>query len=171
MLFNFISAFIKAIDKMNSIIGQVAAWLTSVLVLLICFDVASRYIFNSTSVAIFELEWHIFALIIMLGAAYALKHDKHVRVDVFYGMMPEKGKAWVNALGGLLFLVPFCLVGIYYGWVFTYNSWVIQECSPDPGGLPYRYLIKSSIPFGLSLLLLQGLSQIGKSVLVIVGRV
>ena len=152
------------IDKTNMIIGRVFSWLTTLLVLIICFDVLMRYVFSSSYAAVTEMEWHLFAAIFMMGAAYTLKQDKHVRVDVFYARFSDKGKAWVNLLGTLLFLMPFCIVVIQSAIPFVQNSYRVLETSPDPGGLPARFIIKSVIPLGFSLLLLQGISEILKSV-------
>lgn len=151
------------IDRINTVIGSLFSWLTTVLVIVICFDVLMRYAFTSSYAAVTEMEWHLFAAIFMLGAAYTLKHDKHVRVDVFYANFSEKGKAWVNLLGTILFLLPFCFVVIQSSIPFVQNSFKVLETSPDPGGLPARYIIKSVIPLGFTLLLLQGISEILKA--------
>ncbi|MEL6561967.1 MAG: TRAP transporter small permease subunit [Bacteroidota bacterium] len=152
------------IDKINETIGKLFSWLTTLLMVVICFDVLMRYVFASSSAAITETEWHIFAAIFMLGAAYTLKYDKHVRVDVFYTNFSDKGKAWVNLVGTLLFLFPFCYVVIRSSIPFVENSFAVRETSPDPGGLPARYLIKSVIPIGFILLLLQGVSVLLKCI-------
>ena len=152
------------IDKINEGIGKLFSWLTTLLMVVICFDVLMRYVFASSSAAITETEWHIFAAIFMLGAAYTLKYDKHVRVDVFYANFTEKGKAWVNLIGTLLFLFPFCYVVIRSSIPFVENSFAVRETSPDPGGLPARYLIKSVIPIGFLLLSLQGISVLLKCI-------
>jgi TRAP-type mannitol/chloroaromatic compound transport system permease small subunit len=140
--------------------GRLVSWLVLILVLIISYDVAMRYLFQSGSVALQELEWHLFALIFLLAAAYTLKHDDHVRVDVFYRsrFMNDRQRAWVDLLGGLLFLLPFCLLLISGSVPFVSNSFGMLEGSPDPGGLPYRYLLKAAIPLGFLLLLLQGLA-------------
>jgi len=111
------------------------------------------------------LEWHLFAFIFLIGAAYALKHDRHVRVDVFYANFTEKQQAWVNLIGTLLFLIPFCIIIIYTSIRFAANAYAIQEGSPDPGGLPARYIVKAAIPIGFILLLLQACSLLIKSML------
>lgn len=150
------------IDKINEAIGRLFSWLTTLLMLVICFDVLMRYVFSSSSAALTETEWHLFAAIFMLGAAYTLKYDKHVRVDVFYTNFSEKGKAWVNLIGTIIFLFPFCYVVIRSSVPFVVNSFNVLETSPDPGGLPARYIIKSVIPIGFSLLMLQGISVVLK---------
>ncbi|MGB3468198.1 MAG: TRAP transporter small permease subunit [Cyclobacteriaceae bacterium] len=146
------------IDKLNVVIGRLFSWLTTLLMLVICFDVLMRYVFNSSSAALTETEWHLFAALFMMGAAYTLKYDKHVRVDVFYTNFSDKRKAWVDLIGTLIFLFPFCYVVVTTSIPFVMNAFEVQETSPDPGGLPARYIIKSVIPIGFSLLFLQGIS-------------
>jgi len=146
------------IDKVNEAIGKLFSWLTALLVLLICLDVVMRYVFTTSYAAVTELEWHLFAAIFLLSASYALQYDKHVRVDVFYSKFSEKSKAWVNLIGTLLFLFPLCIVIVMSSIPFVMNSYEILETSPDPGGLPARYIVKSLIPTGFILLFLQGIS-------------
>ena len=167
MIFEFLNRTAKIIDQINEWVGRKISWLTSVLVLIICGDVVMRYFFNTSSAGVFELEWHIFAVIFLLGAAYTLKHDKHVRVDVFYSRFTEKQKAWVNLTGTLLFLLPFCFVVIDASFKFVENSYRFHESSPDPGGLPARFIIKSAITIGFILLLMQSISLIFKSIVTI----
>ena len=168
-MINLLKRYISFSDRIIEWTGSKISWLTGLLVLIICYDVIMRYLFNSSSVAIYELEWHIFALIFLLGAAFALKHDRHVRVDVFYSKFPKKIKALVNLLGTLLFLLPFCWILVTEGFDFVANSFRFLESSPDPGGLPSRYLIKGAIPIGFSLLLIQAISLICSSILVLSG--
>lgn len=165
-----IFVFMHIIDRTIALIGKATSWLTLVLVLVIVIDVFLRYAFNSTSAASFELEWHLFALIFLLGAAWTLQNDKHVRVDVFYHRFSEKKKAWVNLVGTIILLLPFCAVGFWESLSFVESSYVIQETSPQPGGLPARYLIKASIPAGFLLLGLQGVSIIFKSIKTVKGN-
>lgn len=152
------------IDRLITMIGRITSWLTLLLVLVIVVDVFLRYVFNATSALSFELEWHLFALIFLLGAAWTLQEDKHVRVDVFYHRYSEKKKALVNLLGTLVLLLPFCIIGFWESLSFVESSFSVKETSPQPGGLPARYLIKGSIPAGFLLLGLQGISIIMKSI-------
>lgn len=167
---NFLQQYIRLVDGLNEIIGRGVIWLSSVLVLVVCYDVFTRYILKTSSVAVQELEWHLFALLFLIAAAYSLKHDRHVRVDVFYLKFSERGKAWVDFLGSLIFLVPFCIVTILASQHFVLNSFRIGETSPDPGGLPVRYLLKSAIPAGFFLLMLQALSLSFRSLLTLLGK-
>ncbi|QBQ53289.1 TRAP transporter small permease subunit [Nitrosococcus wardiae] len=159
--------FATTIDKLNSWTGRLVAWLVLLLVLLVCYDVSMRYLFQSGSVALQELEWHLFALIFLLGAAPTLKNDGHVRVDVFYQShwFSPRTRIWINLLGTLAFLLPFCLVVITASWPFVRNAFLQNEGSPDPGGLPYRYLLKAVIPLAFSLLALQGIADLIRNLL------
>lgn len=152
------------IDRFIKQIGTVVSWLTLLLVLVIVIDVLMRYVFNTTSAASFELEWHLFALIFMLGASYTLQQDKHVRVDVFYHRFSEKNKAWVNAVGTAFLLLPFCAIACWESLSFVESSFIFKETSPDPGGLPARYIIKACIPIGFFLLGLQGINLLLRSI-------
>ena len=152
---------------MNSKIGYYVSWLTGLLVLIVSFDVFTRYFLKESSVAVQELEWHVFALIFLMGAAYTLKADEHVRVDIFYSRLSEKKKAWINFIGTLLFLFPFCVIIIYASFDYVTSSFSIFESSPNPGGLPARYLLKAVIPISFFFILLQGFSLLLKSLLVI----
>jgi TRAP-type mannitol/chloroaromatic compound transport system permease small subunit len=147
-------------SRCNEWIGRAVAWLSAALVALVCFDVIVRYWFSDTKAWIMELEWHFFALMFLLGAGYAFRHDRHVRVDLFYGRMTPREKAQVNLVGGLLFLLPWCAVICYYSMEYALSAYRIGETSPDPGGLPARYLIKMAIPLGMFLLFLQGLASV-----------
>lgn len=161
---------ISAIQWINEYAGRGVAWITSGLVLLICYDVAMRYLFRYTKIWIVELEWHLFALIFLLGMGYTFLHDRHVRVDVFYAQYSPKGKAWVNLLGGIIFLLPLCVVVLISSFDFTYRAFLWNEGSADPGGLPYRWIIKGSMFIGFVLLSLQALAGMANNLLVISGR-
>lgn len=139
--------------------GELASWLSLVLVILICSDVFLRYVFSATKTWVIELEWHVFALMFLLGAAYTYRKDQHVRVDVFYQNFSEKKKAWVNLTGITFFLLPWSLVLIYVSLKYFWQSWSVGETSPDPGGLPARYLIKFAISLGTFILLMEAIRQ------------
>ncbi|MDW3196281.1 MAG: TRAP transporter small permease subunit [Cytophagales bacterium] len=155
----------QIINRFNDLIGQTISWMALILVLLIVVDVFLRYVFQFSSPAVFELEWHLFAALFLLGAGWTFKNDQHVRVDLFYQKFSEKGKAVVNLLGTLILLLPFCVVGFIESLEFALNSLNIGETSPDPGGLPARYIIKSCIPISFLLLGLQGISTLLTSTL------
>ncbi|PIY08271.1 MAG: C4-dicarboxylate ABC transporter permease [Flexibacter sp. CG_4_10_14_3_um_filter_32_15] len=161
---------IKAIDKFIDKVGELTQWFASILVLLVCVDVILRYTIGFSSAFLSELEWHIFSFFFLVGAAYTLKDDKHVRVDVFYARFSEKRKALVNLFGTLLFLIPFCVVIIKGGVPYTEFAFRLSETSPDPGGLPARFVVKSFIVVGFGLLLLQGISLVLKSIFILIKK-
>lgn len=160
-------AFVRFAEGVNERVGTGVAWLTSVLVLVVCYDVFTRYVLQNSLVAVQELEWHLFALIFLLGAGYSLKHDKHVRVDVFYSRFSPRAQAWVNLVGSVLFLIPFCVLVVWSSQNFVGNAFRFGETSPDPGGLPARWVLKAAIPVGFVFLLLQGMALACRSVLCI----
>ncbi len=155
---NLLKNLSRFIDRINEWIGRGVAWVTLGLVVVIFFDVVMRYLFNTSFVFTQELEWHLFGFIFLIGAGYTLLHDGHVRVDIFYQRLGLRGRGWVNFLGVILFLIPGCILVIETSWQFMLNSYAIMEGSPDPGGIPFRFVIKACIPIGFSLLLLQGIS-------------
>lgn len=152
----------KKIDEFIKWIGQAVSWLNIALIILIGLDVLFRYFFSFSKNWILELEWHMFALVFLLGSAYALQEDKHVRVDVFYQNFKEKTKTIINLVGAVLFLFPWCYLVVTTSYKFANNSWYIREGSNQPGGLPARYIIKGMIVVGFILLFLQGVSLITK---------
>ncbi len=153
----------KVIDSINDWVGQYVSWLNLGLVLLVCGDVIVRRVLGNSSAGINELEWHIFALVFLLGMGYTFKHDRHVRVDLFYHNFKPKDKARVDFIGTLIFLLPWSAILLFYAWGYTAESFRMGETSPDPGGLPARYLIKGAISIGMLLLFLQGISQVIKN--------
>lgn len=157
------------IDGLSDRIGRFVGWLTTLMVLVVFYDTVMRYAFNKGNVALQELEWHLFSIIFLIGAAYTLKEGGHVRVDLIFVNLSEKTKAWIDFLGVFIFLIPFCVVVILSTQGFILNSWAVKEISPDPGGLPARYLLKSMIPLGFFLLIVQGLSEAIKKFMVITG--
>jgi len=132
------------------------------MVLVASYNAIVRYLARYTGVRLssnmyIELQWYLFSLLFLLGGAYALKANSHVRVDVLYGKLGLKGKAWIDFVGAVLLLIPFCLLMLWVSWPAVANSWSVLEQSPDPGGLP-RYPIKTVIPIAFLLLLVQGVS-------------
>jgi TRAP-type mannitol/chloroaromatic compound transport system permease small subunit len=159
--------YVRFADGLSEVVGKGVSWLAALLVVVVCYDVLTRYVLSSSSVAVQELQWHMFSLLFLLSAAYTLKHDKHVRVDVLYSRFSARAKAWVDLAGSVLFLIPFCLLVIWSSRKFVWSSYTIGETSPDPGGLPARWLLKSSIPLSFALLLIQGIAMAGRSWLTI----
>lgn len=155
---NFLKNLCRWIDGVNEWVGRGVAWVTLGLVLVVFIDVVMRYLFNTSFVFTQELEWHLFAFIFLMGAGYTLLYDAHVRVDIVYQRMSPKGRAWTNLLGTIFFLIPGCIMVIITSAKFTYNSWIIMEGSPDPGGIPFRFILKGTITLGFVLFTFQGIS-------------
>ena len=157
----------KVIDAINEWIGRFAYWIILLMIFIGVWNVVGRYVgrflgYTLTSNALIEIQWYLFDIVFFLGAAYTLKHNGHVRVDVFYKDLSLKQKALVDFIGTFIFLIPFCLVIIYYSWDNVINSWNFLETSPDPGGLA-RYPIKSMIIVSSISLIFQGISEAIKS--------
>lgn len=167
---NLIQKYIQFMDALNEKTGLFCGWLTTLLVLNVFYDTVMRYAFNQGHIWLQEMEWHLFSVIFLIGAAYTLKYDGHVRVDILYTGFSAKTKAWIDLFGTFVFLIPFCIIVILSTQEFILNSWAVQETSPDPGGLPMRYVLKAMIPLGFTLLIGQGISEACKSVLIILGQ-
>jgi TRAP-type mannitol/chloroaromatic compound transport system permease small subunit len=138
-------------------VGRCTSWLALVLVALMSVNVVLRYFFSIGSVWAQELEWHLLVPLILFGSAYALRHGEHVRVDIVYGKMSQRGRNLIDLLSALLAVAVSALF-IWLSLHYVQQSYVIDEGSPDPGGLPHRYLIKSLLPIGFALFLLQGVA-------------
>lgn len=161
------TAFVDALSEWT---GRAAAWLTLGMVVLTFAVVVLRYFFNIGWVAMQEGVMSMFALVFLLGAAYTLKHDGHVRVDIVYRKLGPRGQAWVDLLGSLLLLLPVMLLILVLSWDYVAASWSLHEGSRESGGLPGVYLIKSAILVAAALLILQGLAQALRSLLVLLGK-
>ncbi len=165
----FLAKLAHGIDTLNEWVGRGVSWVSLIIVLVVFVDVVMRYLFKTSFVFTQEMEWHLFAFIFLMGAGYTLLKDGHVRVDIIYQRLNIKGKAWVNLLGVIFFLIPGCIMIIMTSWKFAANSFSMLEGSPDPGGIPFRFIVKGLIPVGFSLLFLQGLSLGIHSLLQILG--
>ena len=155
-----------AIDWLNEQIGKLVGVLVLAMVGFGAFNALARYAgrFTETQLssnAFIELQWYLFSLVFLLGAAYTLKRDQHVRVDVLYGRLGPRAKAGIDLAGTVLFLIPFCIFALWVSFPTVKNSWAVWELSPDPGGLP-RWPIKTAILVSFALVLLQGISQLFK---------
>ena len=153
--FHFLERFVKWV-------GYVAAAALALLIALVVYDALMRSLFQSGSIALQELEWHLFDVVIMLGIAYTLQRASHVRVDIFYDQYSDKMRHIVNIVGALFFILPFSLLVIYVGFDFVMLSFEQLEASSDPGGLPYRFVVKSLLPIAFVLLIVQTLSEVYK---------
>ena len=151
----------RGIDWLNLQFGVFANWLVLFACLISAGNAASRYLFSESSNAWLEAQWYMFAAIVLLGAPLVLRMNEHVRVDLFYGSARERTRLWIDILGGVLFLIPMCLILIYFTWPWFVQSWTIHEVSPNAGGL-LRWPVKLLLPVGFFLLFLQALSEIIK---------
>ncbi len=148
------------IDKLIKYLGYFTAVILAILVLLVVYDATARYLFSTGSIALQELEWHLFDIIILFGIAYTLREGSHVRVDIFYANYKAKTKALVNLISSVFFILPFSALIIYIGIDFVHLSFVQNECSSNPGGLEYRFLVKALLPISFVFLALQALNDI-----------
>ncbi len=147
------------IDKIIKYLGVFTAFVLVILVVLVVYDATARYLFSTGSIALQELEWHLFDVVILFGIAYTLRENSHVRVDIFYASYSEKTKAFINLLSSVIFILPFSLLIIYLGVDFVSMSYVQNEGSSNPGGLEYRYLVKALLPLSFTFLALQALQD------------
>jgi TRAP-type mannitol/chloroaromatic compound transport system permease small subunit len=153
----------RVIDAVNDKFGVIAIWLVLFACLISTGNAISRYLFSIGSNAWLEVQWYMFAAIVFLGAPHTLKVNGHVRVDLFYSAASERGRIWIDILGGLLFLLPMCAVLLYFTWPWFVESWRINEYSSNAGGL-VRWPVKLMLPLGFALMALQGASEIIKRV-------
>lgn len=167
----FLLRLSRWIDRLSEAIGWLTFGLTLVMVVVGGYNAIARYLgqfigINLSSNLYIEIQWYLFSLIFLLGACYVLKIGGHVRVDILYGRLSAKGRAWIDLLGSLLLLLPVCLVFLYYSFPTVISSWRILEQSSDASGLP-RYPIKTAILVAFILLALQGISEIIKQLAIL----
>ncbi|MCC5812883.1 MAG: TRAP transporter small permease subunit [Ectothiorhodospiraceae bacterium] len=161
----------RVLDGFVEAVGRIALWLVLALILLVAFNVMARYGFRYSRVPLQELEWHILAAIAMFGAVFTYQQDEMVRVDVFHAHYPAWLKELLDLVVALLIVLPFAAFMAYLGYRYGAHSFRIGEGSPNPGGLPYRFIVKSFIGVGFGLLTLQGLAVVlRKSVRLITGE-
>ena len=151
------------IDSLSKYFGFLAAFFALAMSLLVAYDALMRYAFSEGSIALQELEWHMFDILFLFGLSYALKHDKHVRVDIFYEKYSKDTQALIRILSMAFLVIPFALLMIVYGYDMTLQSYLQHDTSPNPGGLSNRWIIKSMLVVGFVMLILQAISEIIKS--------
>jgi len=165
------------IDGLSDRVGRLVSWVCFLMVLIGAFNAVARYLgrfigFDLSSNAYIELQWYFFSAVFLLGAAYGLKHNAHVRVDVLYSRLSRKAKAWIDLMGTVLFMIPFCAFMIWVSWPAMLRSFYVPghgwESSPDPGGL-VRFPVKVMIPLAFALLLMQAVSLLIKKIAVLRG--
>ncbi|MFA7554889.1 MAG: TRAP transporter small permease subunit [Spongiibacteraceae bacterium] len=159
----------RIINQLSDFSGRTLGWMSLVMMLLLCLVVILRYVFHTSATALQELVTYFHASIFMLGLAYTFKHDGHVRVDIFYRNFSPRGKAWVNSLGGIIFLLPLCIFTFVVSWGFVEQSWQIGEVSSEPGGIPLIFLLKALIPLMSFTLGLQALADIIDNAMTLTG--
>ena len=160
----------KRFDQVSEWTGKIISWFVLYMVLITFVIVVMRYVFNVGSIALQESVIYAHALVFLLGAAFALKHNQHVRVDIFYHRMSPKKRAWVDLFGTLFFLIPVSLFIITSSYEYVADAIELRESSREAGGLPWVYLLKSQIIVMSALLLIQAASEILRNALIVTGK-
>ncbi len=150
----------RLIRRLTHIVSVITAITLGALVLLVVYDATARYLFSHGSTALQELEWHLFDVVILLSIAFTLHQNAHVRVDILYDTFSPKVQSFINIISLLFFVLPLSLMIIYIGIDFVQMSFIQHEASSDPGGLPYRWVIKSFIPLSFALVALQASAEV-----------
>jgi TRAP-type mannitol/chloroaromatic compound transport system permease small subunit len=152
-----------AIDWVNAQFGVIANWLVLLACLISAGNAFSRYLVSMSSNGWLEIQWYMFGGMVLLGAPYTLKMNEHVRVDLIYGMVSERTRIWIDIIGGFLFLLPICLILMWFTWPWFVDSYIHNEESSNAGGL-IRWPVKLMLPVGFALMALQGVSEIIKRI-------
>lgn len=156
-------SFSALIDALNEKIGNFCNWLVLLACIVSAGNAMVRYAYDTSSNAWLEIQWYMFAVIVMLGASYTMKRNEHVRVDIFYMTLSRRGQLWIDILGTLVFLLPTCTILAWLSWPFFIQSFNVNEHSSNAGGL-LRWPIKLVLPVGFALVALQGVSELIKRV-------
>jgi len=164
-----ISTTVRQIDQFTEFTGRSIAWLNVAMVVLTCLVVIMRYVFNHSSIVLQESAMYLHAMVFLIASAYTLKHDEHVRVDIFYQRLPTKGKALVNLIGTLFLLIPVILFIGWSSWPYIESSWRVLETSSEAAGLPLVFLLKSLILVMVAVLLIQALAEALRSIAELAG--
>src|SRR5262245_31090724 len=159
----FLLSICAIIDKINEKIGALANWMVVLACVVSAGNAMVRYAYDTSSNAWLEIQWYMFACIVMLGASYTLKRNEHVRVDLLYMTLSYRGQLWVDILGTLIFLLPTCAILAWLSWPFFEQSFAVREASSNAGGL-IRWPIKLVLPVGFALVALQGFSELIKRI-------
>lgn len=157
------------VDRINERIGAAISWLTIAMVVLTFMIVLMRYLLDVGWIAVQESVTYMHAMVFMLGSAYTLKHEGHVRVDIFYQKATLRTRAWVDLLGSLILLIPTMLFILYMSWDYVSDSWMLLEDSAETGGLPAVFLLKGNIVLLPILMIMQGLAQAAHNALFLMG--
>ncbi len=162
-------AFAHLIDALSERVGRIVIWLVLIATLISAGNALARYALGESSNAWLEIQWYLFGAMFLLAAGYTLKHNGHVRIDIFYNRFGPRGQAWIDLAGGLLFLLPMAALLMWLSWPMFFEAWQTQEHSPDAGGL-LRWPVKLLLPLGFALLALQGVAEIIKQIGVLSGH-
>lgn len=166
-MYVFLTKLISVLDGFSEAVGRTISWLTLAMVVITFIIVVMRYLFQIGNIALQESVVYMHSFIFLLAAAYTLKHDGHVRVDIFYRPLSERKKAWVNLIGTVFLLLPVCAVIFYFSWDYVAQSWTLKESSQEAGGIAYLYVLKSSIIIMPIMVILQGISELARCILTI----
>ncbi len=164
------SRLIQCIDAATLYLGRGLAWLTLAMVLVMSAVVLLRYGLGRGSIFLQDLVTYLYGAVFLLGAAFALRQDGHVRVDIFYRRFSPKAQAWVNLIGTVTCLLPFCMFVVWASWDYVALSWRIREASSEPGGIAAVFLLKSLIPAMAVTLALQGVAEALRAIMVLRGQ-
>ena len=157
---NHIPRLPKVLDRFITGIGETAAWLNVVLIVVIITQVVLRYVFSKGLVRLEELQWHLYAVGIMLGLSYCATRDTHIRLDLLHHRFPQRRKEVIDLLGTAFLLMPMIIIMLMHSWPFVAESFMINEASDSVVGLPFRWFVKSFLLIGFGLLGLAGVSRI-----------
>ncbi|MBV0933226.1 TRAP transporter small permease subunit [Marinobacterium weihaiense] len=165
-----VAALVRLLDGFSEWTGRLVSWLTLLMVVATFVVVVMRYVFEEGNIALQESVIYMHSFVFLLGAAYTLKHDGHVRVDILYRPRGEKGKAWINLFGTLFLLLPVCGFLFWVSWEYVATSWTLREGSQEAGGIAYRYILKSALLAMPAMMVLQGIAELLRNLLVITGK-
>lgn len=141
----------RVVDPVIDAIGNAASWIWVVLMLVIVVNVCARYIFGEGRIEFEELQWHLYATGFLLAISYCVSSDSHIRVDVLHERFSERAQVWIDLYSNLLFVLPFVALMLIFGVPFVEDSFQRNEVSASPGGLPFRWIIKSMLVIGFGL--------------------
>lgn len=166
---SFLAHLDAHLDRFATLVGRCAGWLLVPLVAITVFDVVSRRFFVLGSIMLQELEWHLHTFLFALALGYAYLRNAHVRIDIVRARLAPRARAWIELVGCVLFMVPWCVVLFYYGIDHAKIAWEQGEVSSSGMGLPYRWVVKAALPLGLSVLFAAGLSVILRTLIALFG--
>ncbi|MBT9591490.1 MAG: TRAP transporter small permease subunit [Thiobacillus sp.] len=166
---NALLTLARLIDALTERVGRLSIWLVLIATLISAGNALARYALGESSNAWLEIQWYLFGAMFLLAAGYTLKHNGHVRIDIFYNRFGARGQAWIDLLGGLLFLLPMAVLLAWLAWPMFLDAWLTHEMSPDAGGL-VRWPVKLLLPAGFALLALQGLAEVIKRIGILSGH-